>query len=82
MISKSLDLKQQTLPRDCQKEERPRESYSPGHFFVLFVLIVDNQLREFWWLQHGSVARSWVLKAVHLGGIPAGPFLCELGQFV
>lgn len=82
MISKSLDLKQQTLPCNCQKEERPRESYSPGYLFVLFVLIVDNQLHEFWWLQHSSVGRSWVLKAVHLGGIPAGPFLCELEQFI
>lgn len=84
MISKSLDLEQNNKPSPATvKKKRGRESYNgPGHFFVLFVLMVDKQLPEFWWLLHSSVGRSWVLKAVHLGGIPAGPFLCELGQFI
>lgn len=82
MISKSLDLKQKTNPPPQLSKGREVESYRPGHLFVLSVLIVDNQLREFWWLKHSSVGGSWVLKAVHLGGIPAGPFLCELGQFI
>lgn len=83
MISKSLDLKQNNKPSPATvKKKRGRERATAEYFFVLFVLNVDYQLPEFWWLQHSSVGRSWILKAVHPGGTPAGPFLCELGQFI
>ena len=51
MISKSLDLKQNNKPSPATvKKKRGRERATAEHFFVLFVLNVDNQLPEFWWL--------------------------------